>query len=160
MNDDNYSEALKFRIEELRRVDDQLNATFDQLRFKSLAMIAGELALSPFIFSTDRLHIPHEYYGCIFFFLGILFYVVSFGLLLWTIAATDWTTPGDGRSSGEIKVDYPTLLKYLEWIVEDYLKVIGNNSPLVGKRARRFNWSLYLLAVGGIMLLVIKFGGA
>ena len=160
MSDEDYLNSLRLKLDELRRTDDQTNNDFDQLRMKSLAMIAGVLALATFIFSSDSLRIPHEYYGCIFFFLGVGLFVGSLGMLLWTVGAAEWKTPGNAESPQRLRTDNANYVRYLERVIDDYNQAVTDNIALVTKRSKRFNWALYLLALSSMMLLTMKFGGA
>ncbi len=139
---------------------EQISNTYDQLRVKAVALIAGEVALVAFIFTTSKLTIPVEYYGRIFFFTGIVSLITSFGFLFWTISALDWKMPTDLFDSDEIIRKYPTEKEFLKYVHHEYVISISHCLPRVDKRAKRFNWTLYLLAASAIVLLVIKFGGA
>jgi hypothetical protein len=60
--------VLRAALRDIRRMYDHISNTYDQLRLKSIGLIAGEIALVAFIFAANNLAIPHQYYGRVFSF--------------------------------------------------------------------------------------------
>lgn len=151
--------VLKLALSQYEHVYDNINNSYDQLRVKALSMIAGELALGAFIFSTDTLVIPTEYYGIIFYFAGIISFILSFGIVISTITSITWKVPGEPDTGDGIVEKYPEESAYLKFIIGQYVECIDHCMEVVDRRTGRFNWALYLLSGSAIMLLIIKFGG-
>lgn len=157
--DDEEIRVLKLALSEYRHVYDHVAKGYDQLRIKALAMLAGEVALGTFIFSSSTLIVPREYYGKVFFFSGIFFLLASLGIILSTLRSMDWKIPSDPDDVQALKTKFSTEKDYLKFIVDDYLMCIHFCKNLSEKRVGRFNWAIIALSVSAIMLLVIKFGG-
>ena len=50
---ENDTELLVLAVDELRRLHDSITQSFDNLRGKALALLAGEVAIVTFLFSAD-----------------------------------------------------------------------------------------------------------
>lgn len=158
--DEEKVKILKASLIELRRFYDHVSNIYDQLRIKALALIAGEVAIATFIFAKDEArHIPHNPALIIFYFTGIIFLALAFALLLWTIASFSWQIPHDLEDSTTLFNKHENELSFLKYMHDDYINAINKCLPKVDSKARKFNWTIYLLAAGVIMLLVIKYGG-
>ncbi|HKR81890.1 MAG TPA: hypothetical protein VJR27_02730 [Candidatus Saccharimonadales bacterium] len=152
---------LKISLAELRRFYDHVSNIYDQLRVKSLALIAGEVAIVTFIFSDSTAReIPDSAALRTFFFAGILFLILAFSLLLWTISSFPWQISHDLEDSQKLYKKYEAEKDFLEYLHDDFIGAIGECLPRVEKKSKRFNWTIYLLAAGVIILLVIKYGGS
>ena len=159
-NDTEKVKILKDSLHELRRFYDHVSNIYDQLRIKALAMITGEVAITAFIFSdSNARRIPAQADLRIFYFSGIILLGIAFGLLLWVIASFGWKIPHDLDDSGKLYKKYENEKAFLEYLHDDFIGAINHCLPAVDKKSKRFNWIIYLLAVGVIMLLVIKYGG-
>lgn len=159
-NNEEKIKILKASLIELRRFYDHVSNIYDQLRIKALALIAGEVAIVTFIFAKDETrHIPHNPALSIFYFAGIIFLGLAFSLLLWTIASFSWKIPHDLEDSTTLYKKHENELSFLEYIHDDYIGAINTCLPKVDSKSKKFNWTIYLLAAGVIMLLVIKYGG-
>jgi len=153
---------LKASITELRKVYEHINNIYDQLRFKALALIAGEVAIASFIFGDpNSRNIPIGADRRIFFFSAIMFLGLAFGILLWVISTVAWQLPHDFTKSDEMLSDKNrnTYLSFLKYMHNDYCEVNDTCNQIVSKKCKKFNWTIYLLAAGVIILMVIKFGG-
>jgi|GEM_PF-1285907 len=158
-------QVLKVALDELRRVHDHISNAYDQLRIKALGMIAGEVAIVTFILAADDHTEIHASDSAEHVFLGAGVFALATAafLLISAIASGDWFIPGD---MGEIEqIDngkdnrYDTVEKFLLFLREDYLDANRMCTKIIGQRAKRVNWGLYLLLAGAIILLVLKYGG-
>lgn len=154
--------VLKESLEALRRSYDHISNIYDQLRLKALALIAGEVAIVSFIFANpvDR-NLPKGTDRLIFFYVAIALLALAFGFMLWIISTVDWMLPHDSKRADIILSDKnrntpSTFLKYLH---DDYCAVNEHCNKIVSAKCRRFNWVVYTLAGGVIILMVLKFGG-
>lgn len=150
--------VLMANLVELRRSFDHISNIHDQLRVKALAFIAGEVAIVTFLFST-AIQYPSIIYGQILFFSAVAALCIAFGLLFWAIATVNWKIPSDFECSNTLKEKYSTELSFIEYTNNDYVQVIRHCMKTVGDKAKRFNWTIYLLSWGVIILLLIKYGG-
>lgn len=159
-NDTQKTKILQASIDELRRFYDHVSNIYDQLRLKALALIAGEVAIASFIFSSPNTnHIPSGSALRIFYFSGLILMGLAFALLLWTISSFDWKIPHDLYDSGSLYKKFEDEKAFLEYLHDDFIVAINHCLPAVNRKTKRFNWTIYLLAVGVIILLVIKYGG-
>ncbi|MBL8159368.1 hypothetical protein JNJ66_02840 [Candidatus Saccharibacteria bacterium] len=141
-----------FNLEELRRKYDELTASFDQLRNKVLAFIAGEIALIAFLFSNG-ITIPGTVFGVFFFLFGSGSITASFILLGISLRGATWHSPGSTTPS-----QTTSSLGALNKAYKNYSAAINNNMTIYSKRSRMFDNALTLLLIGVIILLVIKYG--
>jgi ABC-type enterobactin transport system permease subunit len=149
--------TLLTAVKELHRIYDHISNTYDQLRIKALALIAGEIAVVSFIFAGD-FKLPKVVYGIVFFGVGIGSLVAAFIVFLLTISSLNWAIPVEFKEIREIE-KYENEAKFLEYVRKDYLEAVEHCLSVVNRRVRRFDLGLYLLLFGAIILLVIKFGG-
>lgn len=138
--------------DELRRKYAELTSSFDQLRTKVLAFIAGEIALIAFLF-TSGMSIPNVIFGIFFFVVGTGCIAASFVILTLSLRGTNWHSPGPSYATEE--KDNLTALKKA---CEDYSAAIDNNASIYARRSQMFDTALTLLFIGVTMLLVIKYG--
>lgn len=146
--------VLRMSIEELRHCYDHICNIYDQLRLKALALIAGEIAIVSFIFGTsDRLEVPKAADRRIFLSVGIIALVVAFGLLLWIISTVTWRFPHDFENAAYIlKKAHSDEDEYLEYLHDDLVKDVNANLAITSPKLKKFNWSVYLLSAGAIIL--------
>ncbi len=148
-------------IDELRRVYDHITNIYDQLRVKALALIAGEVAIVTFIFVGDpSRYVPEGVDRLIFFYAGIIALLAAFGLLLWVISSVEWSIPHGIESSKTQLSKHKSYLSFLKYLHDDYTQVVSHCNKIVSNKCKKFNWVVYLLSAGVIILLVVtKFGG-
>jgi len=139
-------------IDELRRKYTELTTSFDQLRNKVLAFIAGELALIAFLFASG-MKIPTVIFGIFFFATGTALVTASFVILSLSLRGADWISPGPSRPQDE-----PSNLVALKKACDDYSNALEMNAPIYAKRSQMFDVALNLLLIGVTILLVIKYG--
>jgi hypothetical protein len=149
---------LSLALEELRRTYDHINNIYDQLRVKVLALIGGEVAIVTLLFAIG-MPLPRTVYGAIFLAAGLLFLSLAFALLLWIVSTVQWKIPVDMDEVASIYKRYNDAIGFLEYLRDDYIKCINHCAGHVSNRAKRFNWAIYVLCAGVIIIMVIKFGG-
>lgn len=153
---------LHISLEEQRRLYDNTGHIYDQLRIKSLTLIAGEVAIVTFLFTGWNVHKVLVGSDRIFFlFAGIILMAMAFTLLLWTISTVSWKMAHDFSKAQQWFVDKNrnTERAFLEYLHDDYCHVNAECLKIVSSRCTKFNWSLFMLSAGVIMVMVIKFGG-
>ena len=161
---DNEKEVLGLSLEELRRLYDNICTSFDHLRTKSLALLAGEVAIVTFLFASDgsdKTFFPDAIYGLVFASIGVVFLGASFVLFLWALAPTQWHHPPDTKRlqdpDGSINRDPKKFLRYLK---NDYITTIRSCIMKISSRAKGLTWGIYLLSIGIFILILIKYGGS
>jgi hypothetical protein len=159
LSDPDEMAILRLTIEELRRTFDHISNIYDQLRTKALTLIGGEVAIVVFLFSDNKLLMPHEPYGLVFFWTAIVFLMLAFGLLLWTISPVAWQIPVEIADVTNIPARWQNEKSFLEYVRNEYVRCINHCNKYVVNRGRRFNWTIYLLSAGAIIVLLLKFGG-
>lgn len=159
---DDQKNIIKLSLAEHAKVFDHISNIYDQLRIKALALIAGEVAIVSFLFSGwDFKKTVFDDDRVFLFGTGIAALALAFSLLLWIISTIEWRMPHNLEKSDQLLNDKnrdreDTFLKYIH---DDYVNVNIKNNQKVTSKCKKFNWSLYLLAGGVIMIMVIKFGG-
>lgn len=148
-------------LNELRRFYDHVSNIYDQLRVKTLGLMAGEVAIVSFIFANGtNLSIPFDADRRFFFWAAIVMLACAFGIFIQIISTMDWIIPHDLEKSDEIYVNknHNSELSFIEYLHDDYIEAIKECRPSIEKKNKLFNKAIYLLAAGVIILMVIKFG--
>lgn len=157
------TKVLQGSIDELRRTYDHITNIYDQLRLKALALIAGEVAIVAFIFTdytNSKNFVPVGTDRQVIFFGAIAALGLAFGFLLWVISSVPWKLAHDTVKSGKLHKDYSTHKEFLEYLNDYYCDVLDYCNKLVSNKCKKFNWVVYLLAAGVILLLIVtKLGG-
>jgi hypothetical protein len=162
MATDDKLEIIKASIKEQKRIYDHTSNIYDQLRIKALALIAGEVAIVTFLFSDWNIKkVIHDADRQFFFFAGIVLLGLAFAFLLWIISTVAWKIPHNLNKANQLMSDKNnnTEQSFLEYLHDDYTTVNAHIMPLVDHKCQRFNWTIFLLAAGVIIEMVIKFGG-
>lgn len=149
---------LNVNIDEMRRTFDHISNIYDQLRIKALAFVAGEIAIVTFLFATS-VPFPHLLYGQILFISSVIALLLASGLLFWTITTIPWKIPCDFVDHKQTLERYKDELSMTRYVHDEYVRVLEYCVPVVSKKAKRFNLTIYLLSAGVIIVLLIKYGG-
>ena len=164
--DDRKKEILNYTIDELRLLYSSINSSFDNLRNKALALLAGEVAITTFIFTADVrqdnwfINAAAPVYGIVLFFVGVGLLVYAFGMFLAVISSAQWTHPPEERDV--INPDsrfHNDPLEFLEYLKSEYLRAINHCTKVINARSRRFMHGVYSLSGGIIILILVKYGG-
>lgn len=139
-------------VDELRRKYSELTSSFDQLRNKILAFIAGEIALIAFLFASGVV-IPNAIYGIIFYGAGVGLITASFIILSISLRGADWHSPGPSSLLPD-----KTNLQALTNACNDYSSALETNAPIYARRSKMFDTALMLLLIGVTILIAIKYG--
>lgn len=156
--EDDKEETIQIVIDDLRRLFDHISNNYGSLKNRVLGLIAGEVAITSFLFSGKGFNVtkftPAEK---IFFSIGVLLLAVAFGQLLWIISTADWQIPLDLKESRKLYKKFSSKLEYLEDIKEDYESCIEFCLGKMSTRAKVYNRTLFILSTGIIIMLVMKF---
>jgi len=147
----------RLAINELREFYIAVSNSYDQLRIKALAMIAGEVAIITFIFS-GKFPLPKVVYGIVFFSIALLLISISFLSFLWIISPVRWEHPTDVDALRKVDKNFKNRETFLEQLVQDHHNAIDICSRILTRKAKAFVWAIYLLSIGIFILLMIKFG--
>lgn len=154
---------LRAAVEEQRHFYNCISNTFDQLRVKALALIAGEVAIVTFLFvggDTSVINNLNRVDIVILFGAAVTCLLLAFGLLLWTISTVVWKQAHGFVRSTKLLKTYATEREFLQYLNNDYATINKHNATVITPKLKRFNWIVYLLSAGAILVLLIKYGGA
>lgn len=156
-----YHRLLELTIDELRRLYDFMDRTYDGLRTKALALLAGEVAILTFLFASDGrrnpiLANPSDY---IFLGIGVTALILAFLTFLWILQPVQWEHPPESRDLRDLKDRYDNnSTRYLESLKNHYLDVIPSCNSKITKKSGGFVRAIYLLVVGIVIVAVLKYG--
>lgn len=159
---DDREQIIELSLAEQRSTYNIVSNIYDQLRIKALALIAGEVAIVTFLFTNwDFWKLVSGGDRLVFLFAGIFLLGAAFALFLWIISTVQWVMPHDGRTAKDWEKDknYPTYYSFLQYLHDDYISANNHCEKIVSNKCKKFNWSIFLLAGGVIIIMVIKFGG-
>lgn len=154
-------EIIRVSLTELRRFYDHVSNIYDQLRVKTLGLMAGEVAIVSFIFANGtNLTIPEDADRQFFFWTALVFLAGAFAIFIKIISTMEWIIPHDLETSKEIYANqnHNSELAFIEYLHDDYISSINTCKPKIEDKNRIFNKAIYLLAAGVIILMVIKVG--
>lgn len=157
--------TLKAYIEEQRRFHDELTRSYEMLRTKIVTQIGGTLALLAFLYAgaldttkttLERLFIPPELYGKIFYYLGLFFILYSLGKVIhgarpngvWTVAY---------QSQDNKPVESMAHKDYLIKLKNDYDKARADNAVQYSKKYEAYKDAFYPLLAGAIIMIVLRY---
>jgi hypothetical protein len=154
---------LKESIAELRRLHDAISVSYEGVRTKSLALLAGEVAMITFIFTTETrsgLQKPYIISMIVLYGLGLLLLLVSFILLLWVISPTQWDHPPESKDlrSDRIKLFNNSSQQFLTCLKDDYINSIALCSKKLSKKSRLFVIAILALSGGIFIITMLRFG--
>lgn len=159
MNEDRIDEQkaiLRMAIEEQRRVSDWIAHNYDNVRNKILTLLGGGLASLTFLYASgNSLFIPPEVYGKIFYFSALGMVIVALSVLIVALRPIPWEFTIEDRDLNKIQ-DVKSELDYLEYIKQKYMDTYKINIYAYEYKQKLFNFSLYPLVFGVIILVVIK----
>src|SRR6266404_7417319 len=157
-------ELLELGVEELRRAYDHISRSFEQLRTKALALIAGEVAIVSFIFSSNQPRngiLGHSVpiYGIVMFGIGIALLVIAGLIFLYVSSTSHWSHPPDEKDMVNLHKNFNNRTEFLEQLRLEYITAIPECIKKISPRARRFMVGVYMLVIGIFILLLIKYCG-
>lgn len=157
-----YIELLKECVGELRRLYDNISNSFEQLRTKALAILAGEVAIITFLFApTDNGSffgpvVP--VYGFVVFGLGIALLIIAFGMFLTVLSSVGWTHPPEEKDIVDLKKRFNNSpVEFLEYLKGEYMGAIKHCIGKTNSRAKRFMIGIYSFSAGITMVVLIKY---
>lgn len=149
-------------IDELRRLYDAICESFEGVRTKALALLAGEVAMITFLFSTSSSHPlakPFIVYAVALYGIGMLLLALSFISFLSIITPVQWHHPPETVDLENMDERFGNSEKYLVYLKNEYIKSIRLASPLLATKSRRFVMTTLILAIGIFLIALLKFGG-
>jgi hypothetical protein len=153
---DEQKEILKIAIEEQRRVCDWITHNYDNVRNKILALLGGGLAALTFLYASDGgLFIPEEVYGKIFYFSGLFLTLMALSTLIAALRPMPWEFTIEDKELNKIDT-VSSELEYLQYTKEKHMEAYKLNIHTYEYKQRLFNFSLYPLVFGAMILTVIK----
>ena len=162
--EENEKELTTLAIDELRRLYDSINASFDNLRTKALALLAGEVTIVTFVISSGNKHpIFHDkvaIYGLVFYGIAILAFLVAFLVFVNVFSTVEWHHPPEEKDVANLTARFNSKpLKFLEYLKEEYLESINHCGGILDTKAVRFMRGVYALLVGIFIILMLIYGG-
>jgi hypothetical protein len=159
---------LTVALEEQRRFHSELTANFDIQKSRIVYYIGATLATLTFLYSgaldstksmRQKLFIPEELYGILFYFFGIgcviyALFVLARGMRQdgrWEVftEATERKVIGDVSSS-------LTEREYLQEMVNGYEEYIGKNLKFHETKVRSTKSAFFPMLMGAIILIVLR----
>ncbi len=157
--------AIKLYIEEQRLYHNELTSANIAVRNKTVTYIGATLALLAFLYAgalnTDkttlqRLFIPEELYGKIFYFFGLFLVLYALGKLIhgsrpngvWTVAV---------ESKDAKLVENMSEEDYLVKLKDDYENTRADNIQQYNSHHTAFKDAFYPLLLGAIILIVLRY---
>jgi hypothetical protein len=154
---------LEEQVVEVRRLYDYISGSMDRLRTKTLALLAGEVAIVSFLFSSGKTDenrdIITSVSDIVFFGTGVALLALAFVLFLWLLQPVDWEHPPDTAELLESDRHFGgNGEKFLERVLKHYLRVIPECNRKLSSRSRKFVQAVYFLAIGVFIVAVLKYG--
>lgn len=157
--------AVTRYIEEQRRFHDELTDSFKSLRGKITTYIGLILAFLAFLYAgalddskptQERLFIPEELYGKIFYAAGLFLLLYALGKLIYGARPNSvWTVAFQSNDCDAI--EEMTESEYLIKQKNDYENARKDNILVHAKKHEAVKDSFYPLLLGAILLIVLRY---
>lgn len=156
-------------LDEQRRFHDEITKSFDNIKSKIVLYIGAMLAVLTFLYSSaldenksmrDRLFIPTELYGMLFYFFGLACMIYALFVLIRAMRTdTQWevyTETAERRIVGSVdnKLDQR---EYLQEMVDGYEVATNKNLGAHGIKAVAIRTAFSPMIGGAIILVVLRF---
>lgn len=156
-------EFIETGVEELRRLHRAITQSYDAIKVKALALLAGEVAIVTFLFADNSLtrKTPMDVviYVAIFHFVGIFLLSMAFILFLHVISPVQWRQPPETKIIRHMDEWFGhNREKFLLHMREEYMDAIANCEAKLAAKARRFILAIYFLSIGIVILVLLKYG--
>lgn len=162
---ENEKELLKESVAELRRLYDAVARSFDHLRTKALALLAGEVAIVTFLFSGNSsssglMQQSPPIYGLVFYGLGIALLAFAFLMFLMVLSSITWKHPPEEKDVRNITARFNSnQVEFLHYLHNEYLEKIAYCTNKIGDKSSKFMRGLYALSIGIFLVILVKYGG-
>lgn len=151
-------EMLKVTIDELRRTNDWLNSAYDRVKVKTFTFLGGGFALLLYLYSPNGdVFFPKEFYGQIFYVIGLALLVSAMVMLFFSLLPRMWIFSIDREDLSDM--NFVDDNHYLQYVKNNQLKAYEQNSRTYAKNHRVLALSFYPLIIGAIILVVLKMFG-
>jgi hypothetical protein len=158
-------ETLKHYIQEQRRYHDELTSSYQSLRTKIITYIGAVLALFAFLYAgaldaakttQQRLFIPNELYGKIFYYFGLFLVLYALGKLVHGARPNgSWGVAMDSNDARVI--ESMTEEEYLIKLKDDHEKMRRYNLDQHEQKLVAIKDSFYPLLLGAIILIALRY---
>ena len=159
-------ESIRLYIEEQRRYHDELTHSFSVQKTRIYAYIGAILAVLAFLYSgaldenktttREKLFIPDELYGQVFYAFGLFLLLYALGKLvqgarpnsIWTVAL---------QSKDYKKVESKSEGEYLVELKDYYEDARSSNIVQYSEKHEALRDSFYPMLLGAIILVVLRY---
>jgi hypothetical protein len=171
-NDDNNATAIAIlltALDEQRRFHDEITKSFDSIKSKIVLYIGAMLTVLTFLYSgaldvnktmQERLFIPKELYGMLFYFFGIVCLIYAlFELIRAMRIDTQWEVYSETTERRIVGCIDNTLdqKKYLQEMVNGYEAATHKNLNAHGIKSVAIQTAFSPMIGGAIILVVLRF---
>lgn len=167
--DDTTVDILSTTLEEQRRFHDEITRSFDNMKSKIILYIGAILAVLTFLYSgaldagksmKERLFIPDELYGMLFYFFGVACLTFALFVLIRAMRINiQWeifTETAERRVIGGIDRTM-TREQYFQEMVDGYESATNKNLKAHGIKAVALKTAFSPMVGGAIILVVLRF---
>jgi hypothetical protein len=157
--------SLELAIEEQRKDGDLLRRLHESVKVKNITFLAASLGLAAYLYTSNlggniqqRLFIPKEPYGVIFYGLGLILLLFAVGVLMVALGKVrNWHTAYEDDQDSRLMNDYEEYLSYMN---QRYTTISTINGSCYEKQRYLVNLSFFPMVLGATILLLLKtFGG-
>ncbi len=157
--------ALELALQEQRKDYDILHGMHEGLKIRNITFLAAALGLLGYLYTgtekgslKERLFLPDEPYGVIFYASGLLLLLGSIAALMVAMAKNRiWSTAYDDDQEEHLLDSYKG---YLIYMIKRYLKISRSNGSCYEHRRYLISISFIPMVLGATILILLKtFGG-
>lgn len=160
---------LQTALDEQRRFHDEITSSFDKLKSRTVYYIGAILATLTFLYAgaldpnkttRQRLFIPDELYGMLFYFFGVA--CIIYALFTLTKGArpdSQWNVYSDSTEQRVVGgVDNSmSEEEYLQSLVDGYESHTEMNLRVHDRNSEAMRSAFFPMLIGGIILVVLRF---
>ncbi len=148
-------------VDDLRYLHRSVIDALDSMRRRALALLGGDIAIVTFLFGTGTYKLTTNtppLYGILLLIVGIILLLTSSFLTLWILQPISITTPPDTKDTRNLGERFDdNEAKYLRYMKSEYEDAADALIISVGRRSKMLVWATKLLAIGVIIMVVLKY---
>jgi len=156
---------LESAVNELKVLHNAISTSYDSIKSKALALLAGEITIITFLFAgssvlSGKVSISDITVStAMFYLIGGILLTLAFASFLHVIYPVQWKQPPETEVVRHLEDWFDNdKEKFLKYLQEDYIKAIEVCNAKLSGKAKRFVFAIYLLTSGILILVLLKYG--
>lgn len=156
---------LESGLNELRNIHNAIGSSYDSMKTKALALLAGEIGIVTFLFanSSNTQATPVQsaisISNAVFYIISFFLLSAAFLLFIHVISPGQWKIPPESHVIKHMREWFNNdKEKFILYLHDEYQEAISICNSKLSAKAKRFVYGIYLLVSGILLLVLLKYG--